>query len=449
MIRYFKVRNYGSIRDERVLDMEATDDATLEDYYCVTARDAERREPVRLLKLAVLYGPNASGKSTVLEALEAFRDLHLQPNQKKHEEIGVYNPFLFDGRSGGEPTELELDFFVKDRDSGDYVEYRYTVKFDRRYILEERLLHWPNHREAEVFSRTTDLDAELSRISWGSTVKDDQKYKDGLELHTIPNVTVLGAYSGVNARIDALEKVSAWMRERWMPGIGPKTRLFEWAKRQIRNEEGGRAILRELINKADFHINDFDVVEEDAPTEALKKLLDAFGREDDRREGIKDAKMLRADFEHTVRHQGEERRYTLSERRESGGTRRFVGLGAVIQKMILGHRDLATIDEVETSLHVDLLKHYILVFLRNTGESQLICTTHDVSLLRERDMLREDAVWFTEKQDDGTTDLFCLSDFDSRTFRKGSSIYNAYMNGKLGAKPNLGSAHIDKTGLDD
>lgn len=93
MIIDFSVKNFGPIKDEQTLSFEATNDDTLNDYYVT--------EPVsglRLLKLLVIYGPNASGKSTILNALEFLRDLCLGPTDQKNEELD-FEPFLFDDSS--------------------------------------------------------------------------------------------------------------------------------------------------------------------------------------------------------------------------------------------------------------------------------------------------------------------------------------------------------------
>jgi len=101
------------------------------------------------------------------------------------------------------------------------------------------------------------------------------------------------------------------------------------------------------------------------------------------------------------------------------------------------------IDELESSLHPDLLKQFLLSFLANSKNSQIITTTHHRELLLEKDILRNDAIWFTERSDEGCTDLYSLDDFDSKTIRSGNSIFNFYKSGKLGATPNLGDYYIE------
>ena len=142
-------------------------------------------------------------------------------------------------------------------------------------------------------------------------------------------------------------------------------------------------------------------------------------------------------MQHTVN----EENYLLPINSESAGTKRYFELGGILATL-LKDDSVISIDEMEASLHPDLLKHFLLTFLMNSLNSQLIVTTHMRELLMEKEILRNDVIWFTEKKDDSSTDLFNLTDFDTSVIRKSSSIYNAYKIGKLGAVSNLGDYYI-------
>lgn len=101
------------------------------------------------------------------------------------------------------------------------------------------------------------------------------------------------------------------------------------------------------------------------------------------------------------------------------------------------------VDELEASLHPDLYEHFLLSFLMNSKESQLIATTHNRELLNNKDIYRNDAIWFTDKNDDCATELYSLADFDSSVVRDTTNVLNAYKSGKLGAKPNTGDYYLD------
>ncbi len=97
------------------------------------------------------------------------------------------------------------------------------------------------------------------------------------------------------------------------------------------------------------------------------------------------------------------------------------------------------IDEIDSSLHPELVLHFINTFLANSKEAQLVCTTHDINILSEQDNLRKDIIWFTEKSEYGATELYSMADFKHR---KELSFINAYKAGKFGARPKLGSIYM-------
>ena len=79
----------------------------------------------------------------------------------------------------------------------------------------------------------------------------------------------------------------------------------------------------------------------------------------------------------------------------------------------------------------------------NSTKSQIIATTHNREVLTNKDIFRNDVIWFTDKAENCATDLYSLSDFDSSVVRDTSNIYNAYKTGKLGGTPNLQDYYID------
>ena len=101
------------------------------------------------------------------------------------------------------------------------------------------------------------------------------------------------------------------------------------------------------------------------------------------------------------------------------------------------------IDELEASLHPDLYLHFLISFLLNSENSQIIATTHNREILDNRDVFRNDVIWFTDKQENCSTELYSLADFDSSVVRNTTNVLNAYKSGKLSATPNLGDTFID------
>ena len=118
---------------------------------------------------------------------------------------------------------------------------------------------------------------------------------------------------------------------------------------------------------------------------------------------------------------------------------RFMGLAVILNYLLKSNR-FVPIDEVETSIHYELLSYFLKVFLANShGTSQMLLTTHDINLLNE-DFIRRDTIWFTDKDELGETKLLRLS---SLGLHKNLSPYNAYKQGKLVKLPFLGSQYLN------
>jgi AAA15 family ATPase/GTPase len=149
----------------------------------------------------------------------------------------------------------------------------------------------------------------------------------------------------------------------------------------------------------------------------------------------KTVKLTKTEFEHRILNQeGTPEFYKLPKRLQSEGTLRTFGLSTAIRKAIEKNAFLA-IDEIESSLHPKLVEFIIEDFLKQKGQSQLLLTTHYDGLLEEDDLLRKDSIWFTNKKEDGSTELYSLADF--KGVNRMSSLQKAYKYGKFGAIPNI------------
>ncbi len=433
MIIELSVSNFGPIREEQMLSFEATADDSLNDYYI-----AEPIKGLKLLKLLVIYGPNASGKSTFLKALEFLRDLSIYPVKAKFESLD-FEPFLFDNKSKKNTSVLKIGFVTNK------VRHSYEVEFTKNYILKEKLQYAPKGRMADLYLRETDIENQLSKVFFGSTLKASSKDIDLIEGNTIWNNTVIGAFNKTNVNIPELQQVLHWFRETLMGEIEPGTDLLGWTTKRVDENASFKESVIEIIKKADIQISGVDVNKKERKLDnEMISRLSSILPPDEMKDltSTKSIKTIDLIFKHLVRDKkGKESTHSLPREHESRGTLRYYGLSGVLSTVIKENK-VVSIDELETSLHPDLMKHFLLVFLANSGQSQMVITTHNLFLLEEREILRNDALWFTQKKDNGTTELYSLSDFDTSTIRKKSSIINSYKTGKLGAKPELGNIFI-------
>jgi predicted ATPase len=401
MIVNFSIQNFGSIKDKQTLSFEADTSEHLEDAYVVHTAGK------RLLKLALIYGANASGKTTVLKALDFLKDLVVNPKEKKTD-ILDFSPYLFDANTPEQPTELTIEFVYEGGC------YHYEVAFMRQAVILEAL-----YRDAPektlVYKRTTDIEEQLTKISFGDKITLEKSAQQVLELNTLWNNTVLGGFLKTNINFEELRRVTDWFWNGLKPMVAPRTLLGRYVTDKIDEKEIAKEEVLEILKKADFNISDI-IIER-------------------RKDSTKGIDRINLFSEHMVNNIS----YKLPMEKESEGTKRFYCFAGLLA-LLIKSSTIFPIDELESSLHPDLYTHFLLSFLQNAKQSQLIATTHNRELLGDRDIFRDDVIWFTDKGKDCATELYSLADFDTSTIK---SILNAYKIGKFSGVPYLSDTFID------
>ena len=414
MIVNFSIQNFGSIKDKQTLSFEADDSNHLEDTYVVHTAGK------RLLKLALIYGANASGKTTVLKALDFLRDLVVNPKEIKYHSL-KFSPFLFDKKTILEPSFLSIEFIQNN------IYYLYEVEFTHQSILSEKLISG----EVIVYSRETSVEKLLTEISFSDKIVISDNEKKTLEINTLYNNTVLGGYLKTNVDIDILKEVVNWFKFCLKPIILSHTNLDNFVTRNIDKGDIEKQSIIDLLLKADFHISDISIkkVMEDITDYSFEELS---------KKGVKDLKPI-DHIEIAFKHFVNGNQYVLPFELESQGTKRFYGFAGLLA-LLIKTPTIFPIDELESSLHPDLYTHFLLSFLQNAQHSQLIATTHNRELLGDTDIFRNDVIWFTDKGEDCATELYSLADFDTSAIK---NFLNAYKIGKFSGVPRLFDTFID------
>ena len=410
MIVNFSIQNFGSIKDKQTLSFEADASQHLEDTYVVHTAGKQ------LLKLALIYGANASGKTTVLKALDFLRDLVVNPKEKKTD-ILDFSPYLFDANTPEQPTELTIEFVHEE------VCYQYEIAFTRQAIISEAL-YIDTFERVLVYSRTTDIEEQLTKISFGDKITLEKSALQVLELNTLWNNTVLGGFLKTNINLEEFRRVADWFQNYLKPIIAPDTKLDTYITNKIDDKKITKDEILEILKKADFNISDMIVrkKEEIIPEELrfFKGPIEIKGR---------------IIFQHKI----DNVFYSLPMEKESEGTKRFYGFAGLLA-LLIKTPTIFPIDELESSLHPDLYTHFLLSFLENVQHSQLIATTHNRELLGDTDIFRNDVIWFTNKGEDCATELYSLADFDTSAIK---NILNAYKIGKFSGVPRLSDTFIN------
>ena len=429
MIAEFTVENFYSIRSTQKISFEPSSDSFMSDEYTYEVKDG-----VRLLKVGIIYGANASGKSNVLGAIEFFKMLVLRVPKGRNDTTRAV-PFLLDETSKAKTTKMSMSFYVNQ------LKYILSFELDKKRIYSETLTVYESIRPTKLYSRSYDPDTDSSVIEFGTNLKMAKKNQDAIAGNTINNCSVLAAFGNSNVEKTKLNDVYDYFAKQVKDVLAPGMLLSGYVKRHLDKDKDGnlKKFILNFLKASDFNIEDVTLhEEEELITPELEQLIQKAPIDDDAKsEMLKKGKITNTEL--TFTHRAGNGSYELSEEYESNGTMRFLGM-AVILNFLLKKNQFVPIDEVETSIHYELLSYFIKVFLANSNQtSQMLLTTHDINLLNE-EFIRRDTIWFTDKDEQGQTNVVRLSTLG---LHKNLSPYNAYKQGKLVKLPFLGSQYFD------
>ena len=430
MIAEFKIRNFYSLRDEQTLSFIPTNDDTSRDIYTEEVADG-----VSLLKIGCIYGTNASGKTNILKALDFFTQFMINDDLNKGDEIGVV-PFLLDDVSRQERTQFEMTFYLNRE------KYKLNLVLDNKVIYEETLQVYSSVQPTLLYRRTYNAEKDATDIVFGGKVGLVKKSREAIGGNTFNKRTVIAAFGKSNVEKSRLNLVYDFFSQRIAPIMYPQSSLMGFTKRRITKDRDGKLkkFILHFLKASDFNISDIAIHEEEVSITPEMELMikNTSGMPEKAKEEILKKGTLRSDEMFFVHHTSNGDK-ELGEELESRGTKRYMGLATILYDLLV-HGVILPIDEIETSIHYELLSYFIKVFLVNSKRGgQLIVSTHDVNLLDE-DYIRRDVIWFTDKNDCGETQVIRLSTLG---LHKTLSVYNAYKQEKLVDLPFLDSIYMD------
>lgn len=423
MIQQIKIKNFLSFRDETVFNFEASNDNFAEDSQVIKMKDG-----TRLLRFAIIYGYNASGKSNLVESFDFLSSFWVRKPDSSESGTRI-TPFAFCKTSQKEHSVFEMIFYA------DETKYWYQLELDEKNIFLEKLSYYKTTQPVMLFERT--IDNEKSKIKFNNqALKLSPSAREFIELNCLKNTSVFVARDQVNVDIPLIDNAKNWLRKNIFETVGPKTGLTTYATNKIKDNSPLVKYLLDFLSEADFNISDVATKskKEKLPDEVLKAIGDDESiPEELKSKIIKDGAIEKTEtlFSHLVLNGRKNEKYLMQENRESMGTMRTFGLESVIYEVVK-RQGFLPIDEIETSLHSKLLEMMLFNFLKEPSKSQIIATTHNDGLLDLiDDLIRKDSIWFVEKQKNGVSDLYKLTDF--KGLNRLSSIRAAYRNKRFGA----------------
>ena len=419
MILEYSIENTFSIKEKQTISFEAAmSDSDSDNLHC------KRVDNKNILKIACLYGANASGKTRMLKALYFYMNFilssftDLKPNEPTH-----FVPFLFSEETRKAPGKFELLFYAKDCFSDKIIRYKYDLQLTEKAVITESLYYAPKGQLKLLFERFSD-----NKIKWGFDITGAKKNITEL---TRNNCSVISAGAQANNRV--FKFLYNYLSKRFAGVITTSSGgLAGYTARRIDNDGKFKQKVLALLNSADLgHISDIQVDKEDIPDEFIKQLPPDI-QEKILKQGEK-PQALKMALIHNYNQKG----YDLPLSDESSGTQRLLELSAPLLDVSTDSLFLM-IDELESSLHQTLVETFINLFLQASAlvdnDSQLFFTTHNQELL-DSGLLRDDEVWFCYKDENGGSFYNSISDFTG--IRKEASRKRLYQSGKFGALPNI------------
>jgi AAA15 family ATPase/GTPase len=414
MLLEFRTNNFRSLRDEQVLSMVASTDKTLLDTH---AQATGLKAAPHVLRSAVVYGANASGKSNLVKALQYMRGVvlesaTLQPGQT----FDRLQPFKLDTISSTQPTAFEVTFILAG------VRYQYGFAMNSQRIVSEQLLVYKAFKPQRWFARHFDAESGKDVYEFGPSFKGAKNLWEGA---TRPNALFLSVAVQLNS--EALRQVFGWFANRLVI-FNDQSPLSLHFSVQMLKQEAQRKAISEFLRAADISIADIEVATKQAMVHAIKFDLSTGKRE----EAVSEQAVDEVRFHHITEHG----KAVFDLMDESSGTQKLLLLTGPILD-ILNKGLTLVVDELDTSLHTLLVQALVRLFHRpdvNTGGAQLIFTTHDTSLLDAYGLFRRDQIWFVEKHWDQSSLLYSLLNFSPR---KNEALERGYLQGRYGALPFL------------
>lgn len=415
MLIEFSVKNFMSFKEKTTFSMEAGTGAENEENIVDFPSFNER-----ILKIASIYGANASGKTNLIKAFTAaILMIRKSNNRQVGEKLMEMEPFAFDENSKTEPCEFEFVFYAKGN------KYVYGFIADKEKIYEEYLYQYFSAKPTRIFERTN--------VNEYNFLQSDERKLNTIKTQNIDNKLFLATATTWN--YDKTKEPYLWFAKNIDTYTGGML-LNDFALESYSNDDSEelKKFTLKLLNEADIVIKDFNVeIEERDIDNNMIILLKNFNiptpTMPQKQRDVK-IKMVHE----VINENGDMKNYDLNLINESSGTQILFSFAPVL-KDVFENGKILVIDEIERSLHPSLVE-MIIKFFHNTeinkGNAQLIFNTHDTNLL-SLDIFRRDQIWFAEKDPKkGATDLYSLDDF---SVRKNENIQKGYLSGRYGAIP--------------
>ena len=410
MLSKFSISNFYSIKDTVTVDFEAERISTegaksLSDNVFVA-------DGKKYLKTIGIFGPNASGKSSIFKAVLFCNRLVLDSYMNNEGAAFNFMPFKFDGYDE-KPSEFSINFVC------DGTEYEYSFSLTRKEIVSESLYYYPGKRRAKIFTRNEQVGKSKSEIF---------SFADGAFVKPMDVAQSTGRNTLFISRASQMDrelakKIYNFFLTEFYVGI-PQIRT----NYAVGLFEKNKPLILEALRMADSDIVDIEVRKEKINVPAVAPDLQ-FGIPAIQTEVI--TRFL------TTHKRNPKIKFDLYAE-ESAGTIQIFSLLIVLLDICKRGKTLI-VDEFDLRLHTELAQ-FIINMVHASKSAQLLFTSHNTNLIDVK-KFRRDQICFTNKRDDGSTEFYSL--FDFKDFRENMDAEKGYLQGRFDAVPYV-TASVDE-----
>lgn len=424
MLIQFSLANFRSFREEQTFSMVAAPRIGKKENIFEAPINEDFPQ---LLRAAVIYGPNASGKSNLLKGFRSLIQIAKREPSNKENHIPV-QPFAFDPALADETSKFEIHFIVNK------LRYEFILHADKNRITKEKLTCFPNGVEEILYDRS--YIKNLDSYNYISGLQEDKLILDFWEKITPKDVLFLSQVISNNKNPDVkLLSAFDWLTKGLTCYLGGANQLLDATVNLLQSDDNGGELIREFFkeNLTDF-LRDFDVpissieYEEKNKNKNINVDVDVDVISEKKHKQTKDIY-----FKHDTK-LGE---FRINFDDQSAGTQSLVSFytpWARTQRVRDGRIAGGTliVDELDSSLHPLIVESLVKKHINNSeSTSQLIFTTHDTHLMNTK-ILRRDQIWVTDRDAYGATILTCLHEYKGR---EGEDIEKRYYEGRYRGLP--------------
>ena len=419
MLVEFTVANFRSIHEPQTWSMVAA--PALKEWEGRNTFPAlGSKKEMRLLRAAALYGPNAAGKSTLVQALAFVKGQVVNSaRESQHGDLIPVVPFKLTAASRVADSEFSVQFI----EAG--VRYEYGFRCNALRFTEEWLYAYPLGRPQKWFHRVFDASSKADAYAFSDRFLGSQQRHIWAK-ETRPNALFLSRCTQSNN--EQLKPVFDWFSQRLRVVEAPGALSSSFTAQQCESD-AGRAKVVEFLTSADLSIDGIRLEHRAFTPDMLPSSLSDVMRQE-LLNNYRGKEFTTLKFQRRDTNTGELVEFDESE--ESDGTRALFAFAGPWMD-VMQHSLVLVVDELDSSLHPLVVRHLVSLLLHADSQAQLLFTTHDTTLLSQK-LLRRDQVWFIEKNDAHEARLYPLSDFSPR---ENEAIERGYLNGRYGGIPHL------------